>query len=67
MEPGKIIKVEVKEWWKSSTLWLNAAGIATMVLDLVVQSNLIPDADVLAIVLAVLNILNRFRTKNPIT
>ena len=54
-------KVSSKPFWMSSTLWINAAGLLAIVLDLVVKSNLIPDADVVAIIVAVLNILNRFR------
>lgn len=53
--------VEAKKWYQSSTLWINIAGIAAMVLELVVKTNLIPDPEVIAIIVAVLNILNRFR------
>ncbi|MCK9370743.1 hypothetical protein M0R04_12610 [Candidatus Dojkabacteria bacterium] len=50
-----------KKWYESSTLWINLLGVVAVVLGLVVDSNLIPDADVLAIITAVLNIINRFR------
>lgn len=50
-----------KPFWKSSTLWINVLGIIVIALDLVVKSNLIPDPDVVAIIVAVLNIINRFR------
>ena len=53
--------VKAKPFWQSSTLWINFIGIAIIVLDLAVESNLIPDPDVVTIVVAVLNILNRFR------
>lgn len=54
-------KIAVKPFWKSTTLWINFAGLLTIVLDIVVKSNIIPDADVIAIIVAILNILNRFR------
>jgi len=54
-----------KPFWESSTLWINAVGVLIVVLDLVVKTNLIPDADVVAIVVSVLNILNRFRVSKP--
>ena len=53
--------VKAKFFWQSSTFWINFLGIVVIALEFVVQSNLIPDADVVAILIAVLNILNRFR------
>lgn len=53
--------IETKKWYQSSTLWINLIGVVAVVLDLVVKTNLIPDADVVTIIVAVLNILNRFR------
>ena len=50
-----------KKWYESTTLWINLVGILTIGLELVVKSNLIPDADVVAIIVSILNILNRFR------
>ena len=50
-----------KPFWKSSTFWINFAGIVVIVLELVLKSELIPDADVTAIIVAVLNLLNRLR------
>ena len=52
---------KTKMWWESSTVWINLVGALVVALKLVVDSNLIPDADVTAIVVALLNILNRFR------
>lgn len=52
---------QAKPWYKSTTLWINIAGVAAIVLDYVVKSNLIPDADVVAILVSVLNIINRLR------
>ena len=52
---------ETKGWWKSSTILINLVGVLVVVLDLVVKTNLIPDAEVVAIIVAVLNMLNRLR------
>lgn len=52
-----------KKWYQSSTIWINLLGVLVVVLDLVIKTNLIPDPDVVAIVVAILNILNRFRVK----
>jgi len=52
-----------KKWYQSSTLWLNFAGIVAMVIELAVNSNLIPDPEVVGILVGILNILNRFRVK----
>ena len=56
---------QTKAFYKSSTLWINAIGIVAIVLELVVKTNLIPDADVVAIIVAVLNIINRLRLQVP--
>ena len=53
----------MKKWYESSTVWINLIGVITVVLDLVVKTKLIPDADVVTIIVAVLNILNRFRVQ----
>lgn len=58
--------VQAKFFWQSSTFWINFAGILVIVLDLVVHSNLIPDGDVVAIILAVINILRRFQAPKVI-
>jgi hypothetical protein len=50
-----------KKWWQSTTLWINILGIIAIGIELVVKSNSIPDADVTAILVAVLNIINRLR------
>jgi uncharacterized membrane protein len=55
----------MKPWYKSSTIWINLAGILALVIDFIVRSNAIPDADVIAILVAIANILNRLRA--PIT
>ena len=54
-----------KPFWESTTLWINALGIVAIVLELIVKTELIPDADIVAIIVAILNILNRFRVTKP--
>ena len=53
--------VSSKPFWRSSTILINLAGIVVLLISFVIQSNLIPDADVVAILVAIANILNRFR------
>ena len=55
-----------KGWWKSTTVWINLVGIVAIVLDLVIKTNIIPDPDIIAIVVAILNILNRLRAPSVI-
>ena len=50
-----------KVWWKSTTILLNLVGVLVPVIDLVLRTNLIQDKEIYALILAVLNILNRFR------
>ena len=50
-----------KPFYLSSTLWINAIGIVAIVLEFVIANNIIPDAEVVALIVAILNILNRFR------
>ncbi len=54
-----------KKWYQSSTMWINLAGVVAVALDMVIDAKLIPDADVIAIMVAVLNIVNRFRVQKP--
>ena len=54
-----------KPFWHSSTLWINALGIIAIVLEFIIVSNIMPDAEVVALFVAVLNILNRFRVSKP--
>lgn len=56
-----------KTWYKSSTVWLNIVAVLVVALKFALNSNLIPDPDVIAVITAVLNILNRFRTTQPVT
>lgn len=52
-----------KPFWQSSTLWINAAGVAVIALEM---ASVIPrlEPEYVALIVAVLNILNRFRV-NP--
>ena len=47
------------KWWESKTIWINLVGILLIVLELVVNNNLIPDAEITSIVLSLINILRR--------
>jgi hypothetical protein len=58
--------VKAKFFWQSSTFWINLVGILVIALDFVIQSNLIPDGDVVTIILALVNILRRFQTPKVI-
>ena len=53
--------MQTKPFYMSTTLWINALGVVAVILKLVTDLKLIPDADVMAIIVAVLNIINRFR------
>lgn len=50
-----------KPFYLSSTLWINAIGVVAIVLEFVLVTNIIPDAEIVALIVAILNILNRFR------
>jgi hypothetical protein len=59
--------VDAKWFGKSWTIWLNLIAIVIPVLDFVLKTNLIADKDIYALLLAILNILLRFKTKEPIS
>jgi H+/Cl- antiporter ClcA len=50
-----------KKWYQSSTIWINLLGIVVIVLEMTVATNLIPDPEIVALIVAVLNILRRFQ------
>lgn len=54
-----------KPFWKSSTLWLNVVGILVIGLQYITDKNLL-DPDFQTLALAVLNLINRFRTSTPV-
>lgn len=51
-----------KPFWKSSTFWINTAGIVAVGLEVAVNVPGI-DPEYVALAVAVLNILNRWRVK----
>jgi len=55
-----------KMWYQSSTVWINLAGVGVILLQVLSGTDFGLDPDVQAIILAVVNILNRFRTQKPI-
>ena len=52
---------KTKPFWQSTTLWINVAGIVALILSMVVNTGIIADPQWIALIVAVLNILNRFR------
>lgn len=56
----------MKKWYQSSTIWINVVPLLIMGLDLLIQSNVIPDPDVLMTIQGILNILNRFRAPSRV-
>ena len=55
-----------KPFWQSTTLWINVAGVVALILNVVLATNKIVDPDIIAILVAVLNILNRFRSQGTV-
>jgi Mg2+/citrate symporter len=56
-------EVNTKPFWRSTTLWINAVGILATILTIV--SGMVKDAEVVALLIAIANILNRFRNVEP--
>lgn len=57
-----------KPFYLSSTLWINVIGVIIIVIQSLIANNSIVDKDVVAILMAITNILNRFRnTSQPLT
>jgi hypothetical protein len=57
----------VKKWfWESSTIWINLAGLVALVIDFFARSGKIEDAEIIAILLALANILRRFQAPKVI-
>lgn len=55
-----------KPFYMSSTLWINVLGVVALVLNLVLATNKIVDPDIIAILVAILNIANRFRSQGTV-
>ena len=56
----------MKKWYESSTILINIIGIIVLALNFIITSNLIPDPEVVALIVAILNILNRFRAPKKV-
>ena len=64
---GDEMMFDSKSFLASSTIWLNAVGIIVIVLQIVTSTSLVVDPEIQALLLAILNLLNRFRTTKRIT
>lgn len=54
-----------KPFWESTTFWINAAGMAAVGLEM---AKMVPgiQPEYVALIVAVLNIINRFRVAGPV-
>lgn len=52
-----------KEWWKSKTLWWNVLAVVFLILQTLGVAEVAVDPQVEALVLAVVNMILRFRTR----
>lgn len=53
-------KVEqTKPFWQSTTLWINAIGVVATILTILAQTS--KDTEVVALLIAIANMLNRIR------
>ena len=60
--------VEVKPWYKSTTILVNVIGIAVMALTFFVNTGITNDQEIVGFIVALINILNRIRsTIAPVT
>lgn len=64
-DPGTI--TNTKPIYKSKTLWLNVIGAVIIFLNVLPNLGLPIPADFQALILAILNILNRFQTQDKVT
>jgi hypothetical protein len=55
--------VTVKKWYESSTLWVNIIPLVLLVLDYFIRTS--ADAQVIALLTAIANIINRLRVTEP--
>jgi len=53
-----------KPFYKSSTVWLNIAGILVVALQIATSTHIIVDPDIQAILLSILNLLNRIPNRS---
>lgn len=60
--------VKAKPWWESTTILINITGIVILILTFIVNTHVTNDQDIVALILAIINILNRVRsTISPVT
>ncbi len=55
-----------KPFWQSKTLWFNVLAAGVFVAGSAGYADFAPDADVMAVVAAVLNVVLRFVTRQPV-
>ena len=58
---SQAVEVAEKPWWESTTLWINLAGVAAIALETMSEGDFVTDPGWVALIVAVLNILNRLR------
>ncbi|MGD8500057.1 MAG: hypothetical protein PVJ86_05390 [Phycisphaerales bacterium] len=56
-----------KDFWKSKTIWFNGVAAVLYLVNQLGYADFVPDAGVMALVAAVVNIVLRFVTKQPVT
>lgn len=58
--------MNTKKWYESTTIWINLAGVLVVAIGYVLDFKLVKDTDVVALLMAVANILNRFRAPKKV-
>lgn len=70
-ESGDTVKVKVKAWWTSKTLWFNVITLALQLVNVLTTSTIFADKvqvlEVLTLIQTVGNILLRFTTTQPLS
>jgi hypothetical protein len=56
---------KAKGWWRSTTVWVNLVPVIILVIEYVTKTYVI-DPDVVAILTAIANILNRIRAPQSV-
>ena len=57
----------MKGFWRSRTFWFQVLAVVVFAASQVGYADFLPDADVMAIVAAVVNVVLRFRTDQAVT
>jgi len=63
---GQLPEKQTKLWYQSSTIWLNILGLVILALQYGLHFQVIP-VEYQEFALALLNLLNRFRTNSGVT